>query len=155
MKALRIGLLADHPEALPVLERLFETEWPEYYGPTGPGNARQDLLAYSNRTALPVGVVAFVGPEPCGIAALKTDSISTHTHLTPWIGGGMVAPHHRRGGIGARLAAALEDVARSMGYANVYVGTSTANSLMVREGWRFMEQVKYHGENVSIYEKAL
>lgn len=151
----RIGYLVDHPEALSTLERLFQSEWPAYYGPAGPGNAHQDLAAYSNRGRLPVGVVAFVGPEPCGVAALKADSISTHKHLTPWIGGGMVAPQFRRHGIGARLMSVLEDVARNLGFTTVYSGTSTADSLLVREGWRLLEVVQYEGEAVSIYEKKL
>jgi GNAT superfamily N-acetyltransferase len=151
----RIGYLVDHPEVLPTLERLFQSEWAAYYGGAGPGNAHQDLVAYSNRSQLPVGVVALLGSEPCGVAALKADSISTHKHLTPWIGGGMVAPQFRRHGIGARLISALEDVARNLGFTTVYSGTSTANSLLIREGWRFMEAVQHDGEVVSIYEKAL
>src|SRR5688572_17889736 len=112
---IRIAYLADHPEALPALERLFQDEWSDYYGARGPGVARQDLLAYSNRSHLPVGMVALLGSEPCGVAALKAGSISTHAHLTPWIGGGMVAPQYRRRGIGARLVTALEGVARDLG----------------------------------------
>lgn len=152
---MRIGYLADHPEALPTLERLFQSEWAAYYGAAGPGNAHHDLVAYSNRGQLPVGVVAFLDSEPCGVAALKVDSLSTHKHLTPWIGGGMVAPQFRRHGVGARLASALEDVARHLGFTTVYSGTRTANSLLIREGWRCMEVVQYDGEAVSIYEKAL
>jgi GNAT superfamily N-acetyltransferase len=150
---IRIAHLADHPEALPTLERLFQDEWPDYYGPQGPGVARRDLAQYSNRDRLPVGVVALLGSEPCGVAALKADSISTHTHLTPWIGGGMVAPQYRRRGIGARLVSALEGVARDLGFENVYCGTSTANSLLIREGWRLMEVVQNSNEAISIYQK--
>lgn len=150
-----IAYLVDHPEALPALEQLFQSEWSAYYGAAGPGNAREDLAAYSNRGQLPIGVVAFRGAEPCGVAALKADSISTHRHLTPWIGAGMVAPQFRRHGIGARLLSALEDVARELGFTEIYSGTSTANSLLSREGWQFMEVVQCDGEAVSIYEKAL
>jgi len=153
--AVRIGYLVDHPEVLPGLERLFQSEWATYYGAAGPGNAHQDLVAYSNRSQLPVAVVALLGSEPCGVAALKADSLSTHKHLTPWIGGGMVVPQFRRHGIGARLVSALEDVARELGFTTLYSGTSTANSLLIREGWQFREAVQYDGEAVSIYEKAL
>ncbi|UFN57222.1 GNAT family N-acetyltransferase [Microbulbifer celer] len=150
-----IGYLADRPEALPVLERLFQTEWPDYYGADGPGDARQDLLAYSSRNHLPVGLVAFVGPEPCGVVALKSESITTHKHFSPWVAGGMVAPQYRGYGIGAQMALALEEVARSLGFKVIYSGTSTANSLLLREGWQFIELVLYNGEEVSIYEKVL
>ena len=71
------------------------------------------------------------------------------------IGGGMVAPQLRRHGIGARLVSALEDVARELGFTTIYSGTSTANSLLDREGWRLMETVQYDGEAVSVYEKRL
>lgn len=57
----RIGYLVDHPEALPTLEHLFQTEWAAYYGAAGPGNAHQDLAAYSNRGQLPVGLVRVSG----------------------------------------------------------------------------------------------
>lgn len=151
----RIGYLVDHPDALPTLERMFQSEWAAYYGDAGPGNALQDLVSYSNRGGLPVGMVAFLGSEPVGVAALKADSISTHKHLTPWIGGGMVAPRFRRQGIGACLVSAVEDVARNLGYTTVYSGTSTANSLLLREGWQLMEAVQHDGEWLSIYEKPL
>lgn len=67
----------------------------------------------------------------------------------------MVAPRYRRHGIGACMASALEDVARNFGFKTIYSGTSTANSLLAREGWLFMELVQYNGEAVSIYEKVL
>ncbi|MBL0939409.1 MAG: GNAT family N-acetyltransferase [Gemmatimonadaceae bacterium] len=152
---LRIARLADHPEVIPTIREWFETEWEPHYGPNGPGNAEQDLLAYANGTELPVGVVAFLGDEPCGIAALKMGSITTHAHLSPWAAAGMVSPLYRGQGIGGELLCAIEEVARTLGYAHIYCGTATANRLLERSGWEFMEQVRYSGENVSIYVKAL
>lgn len=151
----KVGYLADHPEALPVLEHLFQTEWPDYYGTDSPGDARRDLVAYSNRDQLPIGLVAFVGSKPCGVGALKSESITTHKHLTPWVAGGMVAPQYRRQGIGATLTARLLNVARDLGFKVIYSGTSTANSLLIREGWRQIDLALYNGEAVSIYEKRL
>lgn len=150
-----IDYLADHPEALPFLERLFLDEWPGYYGHDGPGNAQTDLLAYANRRGLPVGLVALIDSVPCGVAALKTESISTHRHLSPWIGGAVVVAHMRRQGIGAQLVAGLEDVARTLGYASIYSGTASAGSLLDRAGWQFMERIQYNGEQIGIYQKDL
>lgn len=155
LSTLRIGLLADHPEALPALKELFETEWADYYGPGGPGDAEADLRAYSGREGLPVGLVAWHEGELCGLVALKRESVSTHKHLSPWAAAGLVAPHFRRLGIGGRLIKALEDVARGLGYSTIYCGTSTAASLLERLGWQWMERVEYHGEDLSIYQKSL
>jgi GNAT superfamily N-acetyltransferase len=136
---LRISHLADHPDAVPVLKQWFEIAWADYY----------------SREKLPVGLVAFYAGQLCGIAALKPDSISTHTHLSPWAAAGFVVPGFRRRGIGAKLVSALEDVARALGYSTIYCGTSTAIDLLKRQEWQFMERVRYHGEDVSIYQKAL
>jgi GNAT superfamily N-acetyltransferase len=152
---LRIEQLADHPAALPTLKQWFEVEWESYYGPTGPGDAHSDLLAYSNRGALPIGVVAFYENELCGVAALKLESMTTHSHLGPWAGAGLVSPLFRRRGIGSALVRALEETARSLGYSHIYCGTSTANRILERRDWQFMERVTYNGADVSIYQKAL
>lgn len=37
--AITIALLADHPRATVDLQRLFESEWSDYYGAGGPGTA--------------------------------------------------------------------------------------------------------------------
>ena len=152
---MRISYLADHPEALPVLKEWFKTEWAGYYGPTGPGDAGRDLIAYSSRERLPVGLVAFWQGRLCGIAALKPDSISSHTHLSPWAAAGLVAPSFRRRGIGSSLVSALEHLARHFGHSRIYCATSTAVGLLKRNGWEFMERVASDSETVAIYQKAL
>ena len=70
-------------------------EWAAYYGPGGPGDAKQDLLAYSSRETLPVGLIAFYDDQLCGVAALKAHSISAHPHLAPWAAAGLVLPQFR------------------------------------------------------------
>jgi GNAT superfamily N-acetyltransferase len=152
---LRIEPLADHPEALPILKEWFEMEWEAYYGPAGPGDAQNDLFACANRGALPIGMVALYENELCGVAALKAVSIPTHAHLGPWAAAGLVSPLYRRRGFGTALVRALEATARNLGYARIYCGTSTANHILQRRGWQFIEQVNYNGEDVSIYHKAL
>ncbi len=152
---LRIAPLADHPEMIPTLTEWFEIEWPSYYGPDRPGDAQQDLRSYANRDRLPVALLAFIGDELCGIAALKAESLTTHRHLCPWAAAGLVSRPHRRKGIGAHLLSALEQVARAFGYAHIYCGTSTALSLLDRAGWQFMGRVSDHGDEVSIYQKEL
>jgi len=152
---LKIAYLADHPEAVPIIAEWFKTEWAAYYGTGGPGCAEHDLFTYAGCEQLPVGLIAYCDDQLCGIAALKADSISTHTHLGPWVAAGLVLPPFRRRGIGTGLISALEGVAKRLGYSTIYTGTSTATGLLARHGWQFMERVQYDGEEVSIYQKVL
>src|SRR5688500_12510596 len=139
----------------PVIPSWFELEWAAYDGPDGPGDAEQDLWAYASRGKLPVGLIAWYDDALCGIAVLKTHSLSTHTHLSPWAAAGLVLPPFRGRGIGSSLLCALKEVARGFGYSNMYCATSTAMGLLERHGWQLMERVRCNGEEVSIYHKRL
>ncbi len=157
--SLKIELLADHPEAIPILKEWFEREWEPYYGPAGPGNAQEDLRDSCNRDELPVALVAIYEGEVCGTAALKAESVSTHKHLTPWLAALLVAPAFRRRGVGEQLIAAIEEKASQLGYKCIYVGTGegsgTPESLLRNRGWKFVEKEPYFVSEVSIFQKAL
>lgn len=151
----RIALLADHTQAMPALQRLFEAEWPDYYGEQGPGDAAADLAAYALRDGLPLGVVALLDDEVVGIAALKAASIDAYPQFTPWAAAGLVAPQWRGRGIGAHLIAALEGHAMRLGHRAIYAGTATAGSLMRRLGWEYLDTTPQHGVSVAVFRKRL
>lgn len=157
--ALRVGLLADHPEAIPILRQWFESEWAPYYGPGGPGNALQDLQDSCNRGQLPVALVALYEGEVCGTAALKAESVSTHKHLTPWLAALLVMPSFRQRGVGERLIAAVENKASDLGFDRIYVGTGegsgTPESALHRRGWEFVDKGPYFVSEVSVFQKTL
>ena len=71
--------------------------------------------------------------------ALRAESIDSHRHLTPWLAALLVAPEHRRRGIGTALIAAIEDEARRLGHGRLYVGTDEAG-LVERRGWRAFDE---------------
>ena len=75
--------LAHHPDLLPLLAVWFQSEWPAYYGPSGRADAETDLRAYSNVSAVPIGLVAFRDNEVCGVAAPKAHSIASRPNLGP------------------------------------------------------------------------
>jgi GNAT superfamily N-acetyltransferase len=152
---LHFAPLAEHPELLPELERLFLAEWADYYGEKGSGDARADLVEYSRPNGLPTGIVALLGSSLCGMAALKPQSIETHAEFTPWIGAGIVPREFRRQGIGSKLVQALEDLARDRGYRKIFSATNTANRLLERLGWKRLEIVDHDGKPLAIYEKVL
>ena len=115
----------------------------------------QDLQAFANQGSLPVGVVALRDGTVCGVAALKTESIASHRHLSPWAAAGFVRRSERGRGIGALLLSRLEQEARKLGYPCVYCGTSTAESLLIRGGWQVIERITHEGQALGIYRKTL
>ena len=159
VNTLHVELLADHPQAIPILKEWFEREWAPYYGLDGPGDANKDLQDSCNRDELPVALVAISDGEVCGTAALKAESVSTHKHLTPWLAALLVAPGFRRRGVGERLIAAIEEKAKQLGFHCIYVGTGegsgTPESSLPKRGWEFVEKSPYFVSEVSIFQKAL
>lgn len=132
--------LFEAPEALSVLARWFVNEWGPYYGPEGPGDAETDLNAANNRDRLPICLVALdTAGGVLGTASLRAESTLSHRHLTPWLAALLVAPQHRRRGVGSTLARAIENEARRLGHRRLYVGTDEAGPVG-RRGWRAVDE---------------
>lgn len=159
MDSLKIELLADHPEALPTLKKLFESEWEPYYGVEGPGDAETDIKNSANRTELPVAVVAIVDGNVCGTAALKMESVTTFPDYSPWLAGLLVTPEYRRQGIGEQLIASIEDLAKQLGYSEIFVGTGDKSGMsemtLDKRNWKFIGKSDYFISEASVYKKKL
>ena len=159
MDKLRIELLADHPEALPILKELFESEWELYYGVAGPGNAESEIKESASRTGLPITLVAILDGNICGTAALKMESVTTYPDYFPWLAGLLVAPAYRRQGIGEQLIVAIELLAKKLGYKEIYVGADEKSGMseitLDKRNWKFVDKSDYFVSEVTIYKKKL
>jgi GNAT superfamily N-acetyltransferase len=155
VEKLRIEYLADAPDVLPQLKAWFLREWAPYYGPDGPGDAADDLRSSCNRRALPITLIAFRGDELCATGALKAESVETHKHLGPWVAALLVAPKYRRQGIRGQLVDALEELARELGFEQMYYGADVTDRYLDRNGWQPLERVSYLTGEGSIYRKTL
>ena len=146
--------LARHPEWLPLLARWMVDEWPQWYGAGGRGDVHADLRSFAaDESALPVGVIAFDGPTPVGMAALKAQSLASHAHLSPWAAAGLVVPARRGQGIGARLLEALVVRARDLGHAQIFCATASAASLLQRGGWTQREAVTFEDQALLVFDR--
>jgi GNAT superfamily N-acetyltransferase len=153
---LTIAPLAEHQEWLPTLARWLESEWPDWYGPDGPGDAALQLEEAAQRDRLPVAVIALRGGVPCGISVLRpTDAAAAQTGYSPWVGGGLVRAELRGQGIGARLLAAMEGEARRLGYPTMYCSTTGAQRLLERCGWESIGTITHEGAPLAVYRKAI
>ena len=150
-----VARLAHYPGSWGQIADWFRAEWPDWYGPGGPGDADADVRAAGRGQALPWGLLALLDGQPCGVAVLKPQSIPSHAHLSPWAAAGYVLPALRGRGIGAALLAALEEEAAALGYPHIYCATATAASLLERSGWTSIESVEREGKQVAVYQKPL
>ncbi len=159
MDNLKIELLVDHPEALSILKELFESEWEPYYGEAGPGDAEKDIKESSNRTELPIGLVAIFEGNICGTAALKMESVTTFPDLHPWLAALLVAPEYRKKGIGEQLIISVEALAKELEFKEIYVGTGEESGMseatLINRGWVFLDKSEYYVSEAHIYKKSL
>jgi GNAT superfamily N-acetyltransferase len=147
--------LARHPQLVALIAGWYKTQWPDWYGPTGPGDVHADLQAFSaSERVLPVALVVFDQGQPIGVGALKAVSIPSHRHLSPWAAAGYVLPQRRGCGAGAALLAALVAHAGKMGHARVYCATRTAESLLLRSGWSVHEVTRHDGQALTVFHSA-
>ena len=147
--------LASYPHLVGLIAGWFTAQWPDWYGPAGPGDVHADLRAFSaSEHRLPVALVAFELGRPIGVGALKAASIASHRHLSPWAAAGYVLPQRRGCGAGAALLRALVAHAGKLGHARVYCGTSTAESLLLRSGWSVHEVTLHDGQALTIFQSA-
>ena len=150
-----IDYLADHREIVPLLTEWFEQEWEPYYGLNGPGNAEEDLLTCSRRDTIPIALIAMCGGEVCGTVSLKSESIATHPHLTPWVAALLVIPSYRGRGVGTALINQTERLAQSLGFSKIYFGGRRTENTLVANGWNVVEDIDYLVGEGSIYVKTL
>ena len=115
---MKIELLNDHSESIPMLADWYVSEWEPYYGVHGPGDAQSDLESRSNRDEIPIGFVAIEGDEICGIAALDLDEA---TDLTPSVVGLLVEPSRRGRGVATALLESAEFHAKRLGCSRLYI----------------------------------
>jgi GNAT superfamily N-acetyltransferase len=141
-----------HRELAPTVAAWLLAEWPGWYGPSGEGALASDVAAFAaSAQHLPVGLLAFCNGQAVGFCALKAHSIPSHAHLGPWAAAGVVLPAQRGQGLGAAMLRGLVVHAHALGHAKVYCGTSTAVSLLQREGWVEIETTTHAGQPLSIF----
>lgn len=131
----RVGLLAEHAGAVPLLADWVVAAWPQVCG-AHPARTRRQLRGWCRRDALPLGLVACDAQgTPLGLAALVHG-------LSPWrerivlISTLLVAPPQRMRGLGRALCAAAGAQAARLGAPALHVYTTDAEPFFRRIGWQ-------------------
>ncbi|HWM94408.1 MAG TPA: GNAT family N-acetyltransferase [Thermoanaerobaculia bacterium] len=144
--------LREIPEAGQLFARAFKEDWPDFFADRPVESIEEEIFAPALQgRGLPIVLVASVQGRIAGTVALRARSVETHEHLSPWITGLYVMPGFRGLGIGWSLMLAITAEAAAQGFPNLYAVTNTARGLFSKLGWTAVEDILYHGEEVTLF----
>jgi N-acetylglutamate synthase-like GNAT family acetyltransferase len=147
---MRIEYLADQPEALRRLAEWKHQEW----GHLRPGDTVEKrqarIAATSNRSQIPLTVVALEGEEVLGCASLIDHDMETRMELKPWLAGVYVGERYRRRGIGAELVRRIMSEAGKLKVLLLYLYTVDSERFYAALGWTLLERTSYLDHDVVI-----
>ena len=156
VEIMKIALLKNHQQHIPTLASWFKEASPDYFKDVSlEAIANEHFVSRLNDNTLPISFLAYENEIPMGTVALLPESVTTHQHLSPWLGGLHVHPEYRHKGIGSKLVQAGLDKAIVLGYDWVYGGVSTAEGHYITQGWEVYEKVIYCEKPLSILRRRL
>lgn len=154
-EALVVSPLADRPEHLSTVAQWQFDEW----GFLEPGDSvdrrAAKLRQRLQRDRLPLTLIATAGDRLVGSADLVARELADYDHLTPWLSCVFVDPMVRCRGIGTRLTAEVEGVARRLGYREIHLCTWNREAFYRGRGWSTTAEFTSHGVRVAVMVKRL
>ncbi|MEM6344916.1 MAG: GNAT family N-acetyltransferase [Bacteroidota bacterium] len=153
---MELFLLADRPEAIPVLARWYYAQWGYEVPENSVVKEEEKLTQFLNRDKLPLSLVAYEGSNLIGGAQLKFYEMSIYPEKEHWLGAVYVAPEFRGRGIAAKMIKRILELAKHYQVPNLYLQTEHLDGgLYARMGWEPEEQVIYEGVEVLVMKKPL
>src|SRR5687768_7541931 len=150
--AVLIWPLREMPEAGRLLAQAFKDAWPDFFANRSVEEIEE--VMFKEGGELPAILVASADGRVAGTVALRARSVETHEHLGPWVTGLWVAPDLRGLGLGRDLMHAITEEAAARGFREIYAVTNTARGLFEKLGWNRVEEILYHGEEVTLYRTS-
>lgn len=154
---MRIVLLADREEAVPLVACWYYEEWGYLHESATLDGTVVDVRRYLNRDKMPLILLAIEGDAVLGAAELKyREMAKTFPDYEHWLGGVYVAPEHRGRSIGSVLAEAIATRAPEHGVKTLYLQTEQLDGGLYRKlGWEPLKQVQVRGPRVLVMRRQL
>jgi predicted N-acetyltransferase YhbS len=152
---MKISPLVERPDLVAQVAAWGFAEW----GHLNPGETLEKRVVRiegkMNVDRVPVAFVALDDADDIvGTASLIFDDLEGDPR-NPWLASVFVLPTHRKQGIASALVRTVEATARRLGYARLYLFTSTAPDLYAGLGWRPLERRDYRGEHIQVMDRTL
>jgi predicted N-acetyltransferase YhbS len=155
----KIEYLADRQEHVATVAAWHRREWGHLRPEESLDMRAAKLRASSGHRDIPTVFIASTGSTLLGSAMLVAHDMDSRLQWSPWLAGVVVAPEHRRRGVGAALAEHAAAEARALGWPALYLYTFSTEQYYARLGWQLgwqlIERSSYFGEPVSIMSRPL
>ncbi|WP_109675276.1 GNAT family N-acetyltransferase [Dyadobacter jejuensis] len=150
---MKLELLADHPNLLPIIAKWYFEEWGCLSKDKTLDTEIENLQAYLNPGEIPLILIAIGNGQPLGAAQLKYHEMSIYPDKVHWLGGVYVSQEHRGKGIASQIILELIAIAKKLKIKTLYLQTENLSGGLYRQlGWLPIEQVNYHGIEVLVME---
>jgi GNAT superfamily N-acetyltransferase len=157
ISGITVHYLANHPAYADHLGCLSWQEWQHIYEKRGQtlDDARKSYRQRANLDRLPLALIACCGAELAGTVSLKEQDLEIRPDLTPWLGGLFVLPEWRGRGLASLLMRRAMAEAKPLRLNNLYLWTSSAESLYLKLGWKSLERTTYCGKEIVVMQTNL
>jgi len=141
--------LADVPHCLELISGWHHNEW-SYLNPGRTFEKRlADMQKHLLGNDIPTTFVA-ISDQVLGSAALIESDMPERSELTPWLASVFVAPEARKNGVGRALVQRVMQHAKASGVKTMYLYTPDRAHFYKHMGWQTIEEMVYHGANVTL-----
>lgn len=159
-RSLRVELLKNCPEAIPVLAEWIYEDWHSYDSSLTREKLIQGMNHRLNDDRLPLTFVALRDSAPVGIISLKNRVPPEFSDLddgSPWGGSFHITAEERNQGLGETLATVLVTIAKRLGYEKIYFYTSNPKNVgwYTARGAEIIDERPFHGHVVTVMKFVL
>ncbi|QHT71650.1 GNAT family N-acetyltransferase [Rhodocytophaga rosea] len=110
------------------------------------GLERQVIMLLENSPVATAGIYHHVS---------LVDKVPRFGMYKHWLALVYTLPAHRNKGLGALVCNYMQDQAKALGIAQLYLFTHTAETLYTRLGWHPIERLELGGKNIAVMKKDL
>ena len=152
---LTIEYLADYPQYIPVVAKWLHSEWGHHNPDKTVQDYEESVRRHLGRNSIPLMLIALWDGLPAGTASIYVQDMSIHEELSPWLASVFVSPDQRNKGIGSKLVGAIEENARNLRIARLYLWTPDKEHFYSRLGWSVLERLEHFNQPVVLMTKAI
>lgn len=155
MKKWSIVPVCDAPHAIPTLAEWHFGQWGKWNPENTIEKRIERLQRQTDKSRLPMTIVALYGADPIGSASLVLADLETKEELSPWLASVFVEPNWRDQGVGTSLVQKVCDLAIAMQFDRIYLFTPDKERFYRGLGWKPVERSEYRGDPIVIMSLEL